>query len=581
MLNKRKKQNFALIKILVPLMLVFFIFTASSCTTYTTAKQVATEYRDLSTSIDSLENSNIIYNIVPATHNFTQTQYPSGISEKKILLHCAKGESESSQIVFLNTNKVNKKNIEQTKIELKNETLFLINENQNLSIVGEIGIIGYVPVTKPSIAGYHKKANFPDPVIPDNTFLIEPSKSQACLFTVYIPRDTQPGEYTGNIEVLINGESEFLIPISVFVYDVTLPVTPFLNTRFNKPNSFHEPYYYDGIWSKDDINNQYLYYMERFRINTGFKADWSTVFSTDSNGIITPNWITFDKEVEEKMSVGIATFDIYIDVSYDILENEQLKQRYEQEFILINTHLKEKGWTENFIWYNFDEPKDNKIKTFNEISAWMKTAAPDIPVLTTLGWASTAYRKMAGNLDIWVPHINQYETNFFPSQQSKGDKVWIYTCIQNCWRNFPDSWKIDTYGTSQRSLGWWLYKYNIDGYLYWAMSRWSRNNPWENAETFIFCNGDGSLVYPPFDKTSAPYASLRLHRQRDGFEDYDFLTMLERQLNDSPEKFSTDEITEIKEILSGNSVIAKRNKYTKDDYIMPILHKRILELLSK
>jgi hypothetical protein len=48
------------------------------------------------------------------------------------------------------------------------------------------------------------------------------------------------------------------------------------------------------------------------------------------------------------------------------------------------------------------------------------------------------------------------------------------------------------------------------------------------------CNGDGFLFYPDPEGKDLPYSSMRLEITRDAFEDYDLLTLLERQGGEIP-----------------------------------------------
>ena len=546
--------------------IVFFVIlclTLFSCTSYHVVKV----------------DSDLTYRVVPATLNLLQKEYPSKKYGTVVELDCAKGESESCQIVFFQLDKIAAK----SKTEYKLVQTPLVSSLGNELIETEIGVVGYVPVKRPSIAGFNEINNYPDAVIPTNTFSVQYKKSQSVFYTVYIPRDTQEGRYTCTLDLYENDVIAYSIPVTVNVYKTTLPVTPYLKTRFNEHNRYDEEFY-DEKMTKEDILAQDIYYMERFRINTAcVQVSWENVFYRDKSGILQANWEKLDSQIEERMAYGINYFDVPIDVSYDILnpENEAFRKECEEKLVLLNQHLVEKDWTDLFYWYNFDEPTNKKIPNFIDVTKWAKEFAPDIKSLTTLGFAtSRKFRKLANVVDVWVPHIDQYETKFFPSRQEAGDKLWIYTCMQTFYTHYPDSWKIDTYGTCHRSLGWWMYKYNIEGYLFWAISCWWNNNPWEDAETFELANGDGSLLYPPLDRKSWPYNSMRLHTQRDGFEDYDFLKMLEIA-SKKEGIYTSEELSEIEEILSGKAVIPRKGAYTKDDFLMVNLHKRILELLDK
>ena len=519
--------------------------------------------------------SDLTYRVVPATLNLLQKEFPSKDYGTVVSLDCAKGESESAQIVFLQLDKLAGKNNKEYKI-VQNP---LVSENGEIITETEIGVVGYVHVKKPSIAGFNEINYYPDPILPQNNFTVDYKKSQSVFYTVYIPREAKEGLYTSTLDLYEGEEFAYSIPVTVKVYKTTLPVTPYLTTWFHEQNYF--PKYYDNF-SKEEKDAFYENLVRRFRINAAYQLDWTDVFYKDENGKWNANWQSIDNQVEYKLSYGVTAFAIPLRVGYDIFNSEKddYRKEIEEKLVIINQHLVEKNWTEYFVWYNFDEPKNNQIDSFKQFVNWAKEFGPDIYSFCTLGWSTPRkFRELADSVDIWCPHIDQYETKFFPKRQNIGDKIWIYTCIQTFWTHYPDTWKLDTYGTCHRSLGWWLYKYNIDGYLYWSLTYW-KNNPWENIETYPLGNGDGCLVYPALDGESWPYYSMRLHTQRDGFEDFDFLKMLE-EASQKEGIYTQEELAEIQEILSVDDVIPWKGAYTKDDMLMINLHKRMLELLDK
>ena len=93
---------------------------------------------------------------------------------------------------------------------------------------------------------------------------------------------------------------------------------------------------------------------------------------------------------------------------------------------------------------------------------------------------------------------------------------------------------IDMEGISHRILMWQQKKYKVDGLLYWSTNYWNETvDPWEDMATVKSINpdiyGDGSLIYPGKKiEFNGPVSSLRLEIIRDGFEDYEYLTLLEK-----------------------------------------------------
>jgi len=93
----------------------------------------------------------------------------------------------------------------------------------------------------------------------------------------------------------------------------------------------------------------------------------------------------------------------------------------------------------------------------------------------------------------------------------------------------------------------------VTGFEYWSPNHWGSNDSppqlrggWV-PNTFLKYNGDGYLTYPSGDKR--PLSSLRLANLRDGFEDYEYLYLLDeleqdndlaKQVVTGPMKYSSD-----------------------------------------
>lgn len=535
--------------------LIFFI----SCVTYNKDYKI-TKVRSRA------KERKIGYQVLPSSLKILQNDYPSAIIQDKIELFSAKGEGESAQVLVLNYDE---------------EQYFFFDVSDligpdGISIKPEFGRVDYVPVKKPSIIGFGKIARFPDPIVPTNKAKIKKNKSQTFFYTVYVPPKVNHGIYEGKLTLHNETSEKIEIPVRLKVYNVTLPKVSYLKTWFGPPSSLREPYYEKDVWTKEKKAELYKHYL-KYRINIGTKIDMQGVISRDNDGSLIANWENFDKEVEEKLDAGLRNFDVYFYVPLDFFDNENktLEEKRKEEYTFFYNHLLEKNWVKYFYWYNFDEPRDNDIDKIINILKWGNKIFPQVKSLIPFGLSSNkGMKKLSGYLDVWVPHIDKLDEKFFDERKTAGDEVWIYTCMQTAYKPYPDNWKIDINGTSHRALGWWLFKYNIEGYLYWATGYWQRRNPWEDTETYILANGDGSILYPPLDKKSLPYPSMRLHIIRDGFEDFDLLTMLKLKYKNKPQN------EEVQKILSADSIIFKKNRYTNDDFEFIKLHKRILELLE-
>lgn len=132
----------------------------------------------------------------------------------------------------------------------------------------------------------------------------------------------------------------------------------------------------------------------------------------------------------------------------------------------------------------------------------------------------------AGNYSFYSERIlkkyGQFEDRYNTFREN-GNKMWWYICIgpEYPYANFFSSYQ----GSGVRAVLWQQYHYDIDGLLYWSVNNWQGI-----TKNSIKNNGDGVLLYwgELFGQEFGPVASVRLEYVRDGIEDFQYLTQLEK-----------------------------------------------------
>ncbi|MFN3422999.1 MAG: DUF4091 domain-containing protein, partial [Armatimonadota bacterium] len=134
-----------------------------------------------------------------------------------------------------------------------------------------------------------------------------------------------------------------------------------------------------------------------------------------------------------------------------------------------------------------------------------------------------------------------------------------------------------------RAVGWWLWRYGCDGFLYWCVNYWTdeKGKPFDlfaNPVAYPGGNGDGFLFYPDPDK-GEPIPSVRAEIFRDAIEDYDLLTML-RELVTSlrSDKRVAKLLTQAEQILDASNLILAPNEFVDDPTAYEQRHHQILGL---
>ncbi|MBP5300287.1 MAG: DUF4091 domain-containing protein [Victivallales bacterium] len=528
--------------------------------------------------------------ILPATLKLRTEQFPRNDQLlKELRIAAARGEGENLKLlIYAGAERLSGVTV---------STTVLTNQADGSVLAPVLNVVGYVPVTKPTIApyGFGEKGRFPDPLCPNAPFDLEPFTNQAVWFTVNVPETATPGTYSGQVTVDFANETR-LLPAKVVVHDVLLPRHGQLKTCWIHRNEGKKPQYYGENWTRE-LQEAWFRQCIQYRLDadewdSSDILPWNTVFTTGEDGKVVADWAKWDAAYDRWYALGRNTFislhspNVYHENPIPDQDDER-----SQRLRLLEQHLVERGIYDNFYMYFFDEPQPKFAEGIKKICQWVHRQGSHLNLLLTS--CNNNEATYFDDIDIFAPHADIFDPAFGEKCKAAGKKYWAYTCIGTLMSTYPDSWKIDYYGTGHRALGWWLYKFGAQGYLYWGLDYWMVN-PWENAETYPTGNGDGSLFYPAPDHQSLPYPALRAALVRDGFEDYELLCLLARKY---PGKRSRkirnlldakDIITDIQNHNLGLPGIFQRisrriqNHYHQDsDLLLIQRHRELLELLEK
>ena len=501
---------------------------------------------------------------VPATLVVLQNQSVSASYASSIEMSAARGEAESGQLLFYAAG-VDECGLRFVASDLAREG--------SPPIRPEIGVVGYVPVTRPSLVGFHRRGAYPDPILTDRTFSIHANTNQALWYTVRVPPCAEAGVYKGWAAVIDGGGGEHRLPVRLRVYDVDLPRTSFLKTSINfRRENTREERYYGKNWTPE-LEGQLGSMGLAYRFSTRIDLPLLQVFSQGEAGALESRWTDFDAQASYWMDQGITCFELKIPIDWKTSPRD-IHEKYGRILESINEHMVARAWIDRFYFYFYDEPAAFEMGAMRERLEAIKAHAPAIRNILTYGTTKIGESKLLGLVGIWVPNLHQFDAGFASRRRESGEEVWAYACVANSFRGFPDNFRIDWYGTAHRALGWWLFKYGADGFLYWSVDLW-RVNPWKTAQSFPWTNGDGMLFYPAPDGRSPPLPSIRAHLMRDAFEDFDLLCLLRRAYAGVGEMPA-----EVRTLLSAEAVITGPSSFSRDDEVYVRSHRRILELLE-
>jgi len=430
------------------------------------------------------------------------------------------------------------------------------------------GFVGYVKVGRAnpdpsndayqSISGY-----FPDPIIYEDSRDVPFGTTQAIWVSVKIPVDCQTGIYTGEVEITFEMGGETISKLKSFEIEVFKPVIEstslwvtnwFFLDRLHYLNNM-EPLekHSDLYWELSGVMAKTL---ADYRQNVAMISPFDhTGFSYEND-----KWIfdfsNFNKMVSLFSEAGVigrlegghlgsridggwlSSFGLYVPVlendSIDkkllALDNPLTTEFYQAFLPAFVKNIQEQGWGDQYLQHIADEPIDENVDSYIEISRFLKTLVPGLKVIE-----ACHTHQLENMIDIWVPQMNFLESgmDFYTERQTKGDEAWYYTCLapKGEWANrFVELPLIKT-----RLLHWVNFKYDIPGYLHWGFNFWGSNSgiitaedPYDDVSGMIVSSGnilpggDCWITYPGY-KTI--YPSIRLEAMRDGIVDYELLKM--------------------------------------------------------
>ncbi len=455
----------------------------------------------------------------------------------------------------------------------------------------EIYQVGYVETKKPMYKTEYV-GWWPDPLIPGNRFDVAEEEVQPVWISVYTPKETVPGTYTSNVKVFLDGEEIDAVAVEMEVWNFNLPQTPYMRTLIGNSRSPR-----DNPFAKTVADTLLKYKLSPYNALSEFRGDAYKALKQEDG---TYDFSEIKKTLGHFIQKGLTAFSICgFDRSVDItiFENKEFfhfLQSY-AEF------LKEQAWEDKALFYCYDEPPS---RIFPQLKIWLEQLHKTVPSIKRL---LTIYpdRELHGYVDIWCPHLCEYDPAELRERQEAGEETWWYASgypTHPCPNIF-----IDYPSIAGRIIPWLNYKFRINGFLYWGSDFWwkwnlseenlqysSAKTPWNvNPGVYGNLNGNGVLLYPgkwpegyegeqQANTYWEPLPSIRLIVLRDGIEDYDYLKLLEEQAQKNPDYKKYSGLLEIpREIIKTDLIHTEASeRYTQDKEKVLKYRDKIGELLD-
>ncbi len=436
-----------------------------------------------------------------------------------------------------------------------------------------------VPANSPTSDG-----RVPDPLIPlIDTYTGQPAGApfnvganlnQPVWLDVLIPESAAAGVYTGTVTVTATGQQTVTVPLTLTVWDLTLPDMTVVTTHFKLSlNDLIQ--YHNGIAQCIPANSQncwldwnarsrtivkrYQELAHAHRIDVGEYFVTEPTYAAYTGGgcpQLPINWAAYDATLQPYMdgtywTDGVPSSRLEVPFSPGAtwgLEANCSQAQYSALAAAWAAHLKAKGWFNRAIVYAADEPDPSQYPAIALNAQWMiqadpdwkarimDTTAPQASNVSLLNPALGIYTVALAWYDHWWYDKPTYGRAEWPGLFAQGIRLWFYESNAQA-APYPTYATNTLIGAEPRIMGWGAWYEGASGFLMWDTTDWDPSFPW-GPNTLFGKTGDGVTIYPgnhnglragaapPADGSPAdvaidgPIPSYRLKMIRAGLQDW-------------------------------------------------------------
>jgi hypothetical protein len=267
----------------------------------------------------------------------------------------------------------------------------------------------------------------------------------------------------------------------------------------------------------------------------------------EANG--NPDWSKWDKYIDHMLRGGANTIhlgvnhhqgEFFSSPQQPVASPAQLAE-VRKSIEIARKHYKERGiYDLHYMQLRDETSEPASLNVYRSIYKDM----PDVRILLT-----APSNEAMECLRIPCPLTPNYNMEWRDEVVSNGGEYWWYVCVGPSDRRYANLF-IDQKAVQHRALWWQTWNYKVDGLLYWGLNYYKGYNdprlgsmkspaaPMPDLDHIDFsliesAPGDGFSMYPGATPDK-PLPSIRLEIMRDGEEDYEYLIMLEKLMNEHP-----------------------------------------------
>ncbi len=413
---------------------------------------------------------------------------------------------------------------------------------------------------------------YPDPLIPVQRgkiggasptlqaipFDLPSNETHGFWVDLYVPAKAAAGEYRDTYRVTCEGEKSLEVPVTLAVWDFTLPQTPSLVTAFGSPaqrlRDYHRQRAKGGKVEPEPsdwtaVETQCARLLRDHRLNATPPAETlRPVAQSDGSFRIPAEQVRALREFVDRYHVNA----VQVPHPSSVLKDPEVQRDKLHAWLAAFDHMAKEMDRPQVVFYVYLKDEPNTREDYEYVQKWGRAIREAKSVVKVMvveqtwtepgkGGADSAWGDLYGAVDIWCPLFSLHRQDSAAKRQALGETVWAYTAL--CQGQPTPWWHIDYPLLNYRVPAWMAWRDHMKGLLYWGgMSHWREtDDPWQHAPVYtgrgvfqqgdkgVRFNGEGSLVYPA---RAVGYEgivpTIRLKALRDAIEDYEYLALLDR-----------------------------------------------------
>lgn len=420
---------------------------------------------------------------------------------------------------------------------------------------------------------------YPDALVPLENYKfrrhnsIAAGDNQGIWINVNIDPQTAAGTYTGNGTLTLDGE-DYLIPVELTVYDVTMPEQVHAESAFLV---WYDHIQYGEGRTGTELFDSYFWFLVDKRIMPCLPEDSKTADyaayveymaenltenpKISSYGLpYRVNKVNNVNHLDKDSVVELLTLMAQKNIALREAGNENV-DLFKKCYYYLGSVCDEPSGVEE---YNIVRESDLMITEAKFQVAELLNDYPDLKesllslrhIVTATYADELVGSDTVGGVQTWCPQFQHFNTdeqraNMAARQESTerlmGENVWWYGCMHP--QSPYPTYHLDDELITSRIVSWMQYDYGIEGNLYWCVNFYMRyangstvaRDVWEDPEVVLETPGDGYLLYPGREYgVDGPISTMRLESIRESNEDYEYFWLFEQKINEYNEAHGTD-----------------------------------------